>query len=206
MARSAAKTEIDDRELALGHVYSRAVLELAEEAGVADDLREELEGLAEVYRSDGSFRDFLVNPAIDADERRDSLERLFRGRLSDLAVDALQVLNRKGRSALLPAVVEAYRQDHDRLRDRVEVRVTSARPLADEQRQRLAATVRERTGREASFVERVDPSILGGLVVQIGDEKTDGSVATKLRNLGEALLDRASREIHSGTNVEGTAT
>jgi F-type H+-transporting ATPase subunit delta len=86
------------------------------------------------------------------------------------------------------------------------VQVSSARPLSDAQRDSLAAAVRERTGLEPSFTETVDPSLVGGLVVQIGDEKTDGSVVTRLRNLGEALLDRASREIHSGTYVEGTAT
>ena len=86
------------------------------------------------------------------------------------------------------------------------MKVTSARPLTEAQRERLAAAVRERPGREPSFVERVEPALLGGLVVQIGDEKTDGSVVTRLRNLGEALLDRGSRDIHRGTYVEGTAT
>lgn len=197
-------TRFDDRELAVAKVYADAMLELAREAGVADDLRDELDALASLYGTDAGFRDFLSNPAIDADERKASLERMLRGRVSDLLTDSVQVLNRKGRSALLPAVVARYRDAHDHWSRRVVVQVTSARPVNDDQRARLADAVRARTGFEPSFEERVDPSLIGGLVVRIGDQKIDGSVATKLAQLGEALLARASREIHSGTYVEGT--
>jgi F-type H+-transporting ATPase subunit delta len=196
----------DDRQMAVARVYSRALLEVAAGAGEEDVVREELESLEALWQADPAFRDFLTNPAVDADDRRGSLDTMFRSRLSPVTIDALQVINRKERSALLPEVVEGYREAHDRLRKRVEVQVSSARPLSDAQRDSLAAAVRERTGLEPSFAETVDPSLVGGLVVQIGDEKTDGSVVTRLRNLGEALLDRASREIHSGTYVEGTAT
>lgn len=196
----------DDKEVALARVYADALLRLADEAGAADEVREEMDALGSLYAADPAFRDFLANPGIDADERRSSLEAMFRGRLSDLGVDFLQVLNRKQRSALLPAVVAGYRRAHDRLRRRVEVRVSSARPLSDDQRRRLAAAIRRRTGMEAGFDETVEPQLLGGMVVQIGDAKTDGSAATRLHNLSEALLARASREIHSGTHVEGTAT
>jgi F-type H+-transporting ATPase subunit delta len=196
----------DDRQMAVARVYARALLEVAVDRGEEDVVREELESLEALWQADPAFRDFLTNPAVDADDRRGSLDTMFRSRLSPVTIDALQVINRKERSALLPEVVEGYREAHDRLRRRVEVQVSSARPLSDAQRDSLAAAVRERTGLEPSFTETVDPSLVGGLVVQIGDEKTDGSVVTRLRNLGEALLDRASREIHSGTYVEGTAT
>jgi len=194
----------DDKERAVGRVYADALLSLALEQGTADEVREELDSLAALYDADAGFRDFLANPAVDEEERRQSLDAMFRSRLQPVTVDALQVINAKGRSALLPAVVAAYRTAHDRASRRVEVRVTSARPLSDEQRRKLAEKVLRTTGNEPSFAEHVDPSILGGLVVQIGDQKTDGSVATRLHNLSEALLARASREIHSGTYVEGT--
>lgn len=196
----------DDKVVALARIYADALLRVADGAGLADEVREEMDTLGTLQTERPAFHDFLVNRGIEEDERRDSLESMFRGRLSDVTVNFLQVLNRKERSALLPAVVAAYRDAHDRLRRRVEVRVTSARPLSDDQRGRLAAAIRRRTGMDARFDETVDASLLGGMVVQIGDAKTDGSAATRLHNLSEALLARASREIHSGTHVEGTAT
>lgn len=200
----AADGRFDDKQRAVARVYAAAMLELAAAAGADDSLRQELDALAALARTQPGFADFLANPAIDAEERRGSLERMLRGKLSDLAVDSVQVLSRKGRSDLLPAVAAEYRRAHDRQQRRIEVQVTSARPLSDDQRRRLAASIERRTGFAPTLDERVDPSLLGGLVVQIGDEKTDGSAVTRLHNLTAALLARASREIHSGTYVEGT--
>jgi len=197
----------DGKATALARVYAKAILQVAREVEAAlggqtvDEVRAELEGLAELHARDAGFHKLISNPVIDAGDRAASLERALRGRVSDLVVDALGVMGRKGRLGLLPAVAEAYAEAHDRLRRRVAVRVTSAAPLTDDQRARLAAAVESASGRTASFRERVDPSILGGLVVQIGDRKADASVATKLNTLSAALLARASRQIQSGRSA-----
>jgi F-type H+-transporting ATPase subunit delta len=193
----------DDTNLAAARPYAEALVGLAEEAGVAAEAREELEAIERMAAESAAFRDYLVDPAVDAEERRASLERMFRGRLSDLVVDTLQVMNRKGRIALAPAVAAAYRQLHDRIERRVEVRVTSAVPLSEEQRRHLAAAIERSTGLEPTLDERVDAAILGGLVVALGDVKVDASIASRLKNLSEALRQRASRQLRSGSHVEG---
>ena len=194
---------LDDRTVAVSRVYAEALLTLAEEAGTADEVRRELAGLEELFAGRPAIREFLLNPAVDADQRAASLERALRGRLSDLLVDTLLVMNRKGRALLLPALIATYAEAHDRLRRKVEVRVTSALPLSDDQRRRLAAAVEAATGLEPILVERVDPGIVGGLVVQVGDRKADASVATRVKNLSAALLARATRQLRSDSHVEG---
>lgn len=193
----------DDKTLAAARPYAEALVGLAEEAGTAAEVREELTAIERLAADSADFRDFLVNPAIDTDERTQSLERMFRGRASDVVVDALQVMNRKGRIALAPAVAAVYRQLHDRFEKRVEVRVTSAVPLGDEQRRHLAEAIERSTGLTPTLDERVDPAIVGGLVVALGDVKVDASIATRLKNLSEALRERASRQLRSGSHVEG---
>lgn len=193
----------DDKTMAVARPYAEALLGLAGKAGAAAEVREELAAIERLAAENPGFRDFLTNPAIDAGQRRGSLERMFRGRASDLVVDALQVMNRKGRIGLVTAVAAAYRAAHDLLERRVEVQVASAVPLDDEQRRRLAAAIEGGTGLEATLVERVDPSLLGGLVVSLGDTKIDASVASRLRKLSEALRARASRQLGSGSHVEG---
>lgn len=193
----------DDKNLAAARPYAEALVALAEEAGTAAEVREELAAIERMAAQSAAFRDYLVDPAIDADERRASLERMFRGRFSELVVDTLQVMNRKGRIALAPAVAAAYRQLHDRIERRVEVRVTSAVPLSAEQRRHLAAAIERSTGLEPMLDERVDPAIVGGLVVALGDTKVDASIASRLKNLSEALRQRASRQLRSGSHVEG---
>lgn len=191
-----------DQGAAIAAVYAEAMLGLAHRRGQADELRSELDELARLAASHSGFAAFLANPLIDPERRAESLETMLRGKASDLLVDALQVINRKGRIALLPQIAAAYAARHDALRGVVEVRVASAQPLANDQRERLRSAVRARTGREPRLVESVDPELLGGLVIRIGDRKADATLATRLRNLSEALLARASQEIVRGTHVE----
>jgi F-type H+-transporting ATPase subunit delta len=123
---------------------------------------------------------------------------MLRGRTPDLLVDGLQVVRRKGRLGLLRAIARAYREAWMRLRKKVEVDVVTAVPLAEELRRTIAAAASRRSGREAVLRERVAPDLLGGLVVKIGDEKFDASVARELAILEQRLVARASAEILSG--------
>lgn len=195
-------SSFNDKTLAIAKVYASAMIELAEQRGEADDLGAELSQLVTLVRENEDFRTFVEDPLADPDQRQASLEKMFRGQASDLLVDSLQVLNRKGRIGILPAIAEVYDALLDALRQRVEVSVASAVALSDAQRQQLSAAVKAQTGRDARFLERVDETLLGGMVVQIGDRKIDTSVATRLQGLSTALLARASREIHAGSYTE----
>ncbi len=198
-------TGISDQELAVARVYSAAMLELARSQGDVDVLMDELVDLAHRGERDPEFAAFLSNPTIDATARKDTLEKLFRGRYTDLFVDALQVLNRKGRLGLLRGVAAAYRAARDELLGRIQVHVRAATPLTDPLREKLLQVARRQTGKEPDLIETVDESLIGGLVLQIGDRKLDASVAARLKKLSGALMERASREIHSErTYLEGT--
>lgn len=194
------------QEFAVARVYSSVMLQLAESQGEVDVLLEELREFATRVDENAELRAFLSSPTVARDARRRALEKLFRGRFSDLFVDSLQVLNRKGRLGLIHSVVEAYALARKELHGRVQVQVRTAASLTDELRERLKDVAGEYTGKEADLVETIDESLIGGIVVQIGDQKFDTSVATRLKRLGDALRDRASHEIHSGrTHWEGLA-
>jgi len=197
---------VSDQELALGRVYATAMLQLAESLGETDALLEELRDFAGRVQRDADLRGFLSSPVVDAKTRQKMIEKIFRGRRSDLFVDAMQVLNRKGRMNLIEAVAEVYHLELEELRGREEVHVRTAAPLTHQLREKLREVAKAQAGREVDLVESVDQSLLGGLVVQIGDRKLDASVATRIRMLSAALLDRASREIHSGTSFVDAAS
>jgi F-type H+-transporting ATPase subunit delta len=187
-----------DQEWAVARVYSDAMLQLAESQGEVDVLLNELLDLAARMEEDKELRAFVSNPTIDVESRKRTLETLFRGKYSDLFVDSLQVLSRRGRLDLIGAVSEAYRLAREEHQGRVRVHVSSAAPLADEAREKLVDIAAKQTGKEPELVETVDASLIGGLVLRVGDQKFDASVAAKLKGLGDALRDRASREVHSG--------
>ena len=187
-----------EKDLAVSRVWAESIFALAAEHGREDEMLAELEGLVELLDRQPTLETLLASPAIDTEAKRALIEKALRGRASDLLVDALQVLRRKGRLSLARAVAQSYRAAWLERRHKVEVRVASAVPLSEGLREALRLAAAERTNRQPILVERVDPELLGGLIVAIGDEKIDCSVSTELEAMESALLGRASRELLSG--------
>ncbi|HEX3555030.1 MAG TPA: ATP synthase F1 subunit delta [Thermoanaerobaculia bacterium] len=191
--------KVDDRDLAVGRLYAEAILALAEERGQSDALLGELKELTEFLDQNPKVEHFLASQMVDEEGRARVLDELFRGQASELLLDSLQVINRKGRLGQLRAIAESYRAALHDLRGWVDVHVRTAVPLDDAQRTQLLSTMAASTGRKPTLIERVDSGLIGGLVVEVEGKKFDASVASRLQDLSEALLARASREIHSGT-------
>jgi F-type H+-transporting ATPase subunit delta len=188
-----------EKRAAVAGVWAESLMELASAAGREDELQDELQGLVALLDRDPRFEALLATPLVDQEAKRRILEESFRGRASDLLVDALEVMRRKGRLDLVRDTVLAFHQQWLARRGRVEARVTTASPLSPELRRALAAAVTRRTGRETILVERLDPELIGGLVVAIGDEKFDDSVASELGRIERELLGRAARELAAGS-------
>jgi F-type H+-transporting ATPase subunit delta len=197
----------DSRDAGVARVYARAMLDLAAAQGQEDELLGELTDLGSAIAADPELAAFLGSPLVSGAARAEVLEKVFRRRASDLLVDSLEVINSKGRLGLLPAIVEAYRGEYRELRGLVDARVITAVPLSKEQRASLAAAVAKLTGKKPELIERVDPSILGGLVVEVAGEKIDGSLSARLRDVAMHLAQRAALELHRGARlVEGAET
>jgi F-type H+-transporting ATPase subunit delta len=190
--------KIDDRDLAVGRLYAEAMLALGEERGQSDALLEELQELVASLDQNPQLAHFLASPLVDEEGRTRVIEELFRGRASDLLVDSLQVINRKGRLGQIRAIAEAYRAAHRDLRGWVDAKVRTAVPLSAALRSRLADSIAAFSGKKPSLIEKIDPSLIGGMVVEVAGKKIDASVASRLRDLSAALQARATREMHSG--------
>ncbi len=165
---------------------------------MSQGVRDELKELAAFVASNPQFADFLSNPTVDVEARKSVIEKAFRGRLSDIVVDTLQVMNRGNRMVLVGALAESFAAIYEERAGGVEVEVQTAVPLSGQARERLHSVISKKTGKKPKFKELVDSSLLGGLVVRVGDDKLDASVARKLAELSSKMLDRASREIYSG--------
>ena len=187
--------KVNEKEVAIARVYSQALFDVASGRGTTAEVLEELAGLGKLASEDRQFADFLSSPMVDAEDRRAAIDKMFRGRLSDVVVDGLQVVNRKGRLYLLPAIAEQFRQllrDRDQ---RVDVSVKTAIPLSDALRAEIAATVARFTGRQPELHEEVDPALIGGIVLQVEDKKVDASVLHEISKYRRRFDDRGRREI-----------
>lgn len=182
-------------ERALASTWCDAVFGIAASRGVEDELLAEWQGVVELLDRDPQLEAVLVSPLVTLEEKRQLIEKGFRGRASDLLVDTLQVLRSKGRLGLVRELALAFHAAWMESKGRVEAHVTSAVPLSAEIRHDLTAVVSRLTQKEAQLVEEVDPEILGGLVVRVGDRKFDDSVARELELLIAAFAARGSREL-----------
>jgi F-type H+-transporting ATPase subunit delta len=180
-------------------VYAEALLNVADERGQMESVLDELNGLvADVFAADPVVETFLASPAVRQEPKAEVLRAVFSERASDLFLDFLLVLNEHERLDLLRPIAQAYRDLYDEKVRRVRVRVRSAVVLPDDQRTRLEETLRETLRQEPILETRIDPEMLGGLIVKVGDWQYDASVRTTLKTLSDQIIARSSHEIQSG--------
>jgi F-type H+-transporting ATPase subunit delta len=193
-------TVLDDDTRHVGRIYAEALYTAAENQGQAAEVLDELEALVDLFHREPRLELFLSSAAVGRERKAEALRQAFQGRASDVLTRFLLVLNEHDRLNVLRAVVGAYRDLHDLKSGRIRVRVESAVPLPDDQQERLRQELRQALGREPVLQTRIDPDLLGGLVVRVDDWIYDASVRGRLDNFQKQLIERSSHEIQSGRN------
>jgi F-type H+-transporting ATPase subunit delta len=182
----------------VARVYAEALLRAADKQGQTDAILEELDSLVnDIFRADPQFETFLASGAIGRDRKSHVLQSVFGNRASAVFSNFLMVLNHHDRLELLRPILAAYRELHDERARRIRVLVRSAVPLADEQRDRLQRELHDTFLLEPVLITQVDPELLGGMVVRVGDWLYDASVRTQLDMIRNQLIARSSYEIQS---------
>jgi F-type H+-transporting ATPase subunit delta len=183
----------------IARVYAEALLNGAD--GQAADVVGEVNAfVGEVLAPRPELEQFLVGPEIGRDVKAQALRQALAGQTSELFLNFLLVLNEHDRLDLLPTlVVECQFAFIERQRRRY-VLVSTAVPLPDDQRERLLAELRGAMALEPMLVPVVDPDMLGGMTVQIGDWLYDASVRSRLDNIRKQLLESSSHAIQSRRN------
>jgi len=186
-------------ERRVARVYADALLSVAEQRGQAADVGRELQAVVrEVYSKSPDIEATLASPVVKRSAKVPVLEHAFKNNVSDLLFNFLIVLNAKDRLSLVRHVAAAYRDIVDERAKRVRVSVRSAVPLSDEQTERLKQAIGEATGLEPIIQPKVDESLLGGMIVQVGDQVFDSSVRYRIEAMRNQLLARSSYEIQAG--------
>lgn len=179
----------------LAKVYAEALIAAAlkdgDGAAAVDALGAELDAFVTgVLGGNAKVAAFLASPAIGKKAKATALEAALPGKVSDLFRGLLVTLADNGRLDVLAGVAAAYRTLLDDRAGRVRVKVTAASELTADQREKLAATLAASLKHQPVLSVRVDPALIGGLVVQIGDRVIDTSVRSRLQNLRTLLLDK----------------
>jgi F-type H+-transporting ATPase subunit delta len=188
--------DVGSRQIAM--TYAKALLGAAQSAGQVDQVMDDLKAIVEEVL--GRFPDFktiLDSSLVSEDDKSGMLDRVFGGKLSGVTMNFLKVVANRGRADTLGEIHRAALDLYDELKGRVRVLVTTATPLTDPLRGQIADRMRTQLGREPVLEEAVDPRMIGGLLVRVGDQVFDSSVANQLEQLRTQMINRSVHEIQS---------
>jgi F-type H+-transporting ATPase subunit delta len=192
------ETVLDTGAQRLANVYAKAFLGASEKAGQTDRLVEEFDSLVrDVLDKFPQFETLLTTGKLTAAKRVGIIDQVFGGKASPLVLSLLKVLAEHERLPQLRAIQRAIREQYTALRRRVRVEVSTAAPLQDGLLGRLTGNLKDMLGAEPEMHHAINPDLIGGMVVRIGDTVYDGSVLTRLNRLREQIIDRSVHEIQS---------
>lgn len=166
--------------------YANATYVAASKAGLLDKVESELAALAQSAHNSAAFASFLQNPLIPRNEKADQIAALLKGSsASTITLNLCTTLAGNARLSELPKVASTYAQLMKAKRGQVDAIIISADPLTDAQNKEIAAAIKANTtdARDVIIKSKVDPSIIGGIQIQIGDQFLDLSVKSRIEEI-----------------------
>jgi F-type H+-transporting ATPase subunit delta len=203
MAEASQKTRPDHvledpSAKAVARMYAQAYLDAA--GATSDALDEFTSFVDEVLQKHPDFDRLLTSEVTGREDKLALIERVVASRATPIFTNFLRVLARHDRLNLLPLILGESWLEFERRSGKRRVTVRSATPLSEAQLSRIKSKISESLAEEPILLPVVDESLIGGLVIQVGDTVHDGSVRTRLKNLGNRLKEKYVHEIQSGRN------
>jgi len=168
--------------------YAEALFEVAQGRRAVEAVRTELEALLELAEATPALRALLERPDLAADQKLEALRAALGDEFSDTVVALLDALVQRGRGDHVAEVAAVYDEMADDAAGLVRAEARTAAPLTDGQRARLVAALGRITGRQVKLEERLDPEVLAGVRLLVGDRLIDGSAAGRLARMREELM------------------
>jgi len=169
--------------------YAQAALELGIEHGDLDAWRNDLARLAGIW-DDPATRAYLEDVRVGKQARLDRCREALGTLVAPRVLNMVLLLTSRGRTSLMPYIARYFTELERERENTVVARVTSAQPLSADEQKELGRRIAEYTGKSVQLEAEVQPAILGGLIIQVGDQLLDMSVAGKLSNMRDQVVGR----------------
>jgi len=180
-------------DVAVARKYARALFSAALKAGNAERVHQDLNAFLALRNEDPAFLNFLVSPQVDSAQKHAFIKAVFDPKVDPLVGGFLRLLVDKGRIVNLPRICEEYGRMSEEHRGIIRIGVISAGPLEGDQEKKLAEILARRSGRQVILEKKVDPAIIGGIILHYQDRIIDRSIRRGLKTMSDALL--ASRSL-----------
>lgn len=171
--------------------YAETLLDLARRNGgesTVDEFADAMDDVAELLQSEPSVARFLATPRVDAESKKRAIRSAFGGRVPELLLHFLLVVIEKRRQGLLRQIADEYRALVDEARGRVRAEITLAEPADEALQREIVAALEAKLGKTVVPRFTVEPGLLGGVLVRVGDQILDGTLRHRVQDLRRRLL------------------
>ena len=168
--------------------YAQALLELADVRGATDQVAADLKDISGIIDAEPMLGKYLGDPSISHVQRNEKLDRVFSGKTADVLVGFLKLLNAKGKLASIHGIAKAFQHLLDLRQGNQDVEITVPHALGDQELEDVRVEISKKIGKHAQITQKIDESIIGGLIMKIGDKLIDGSVKSQLESMKRRLI------------------
>lgn len=167
--------------------YAEALFQLATEKNIEEQLISELGTVKQVFEQDEKLLEFLNHPRVAFDKKKELIDEAFKS-FDQTILNTLKLLVERHRINQIVAIVDQYQNFYNEAKGVATATVYSARPLTDDEKASLEASFKKRVQKESiTFINEVDPSLIGGVKIRVGNTIYDGSISGKLNRLKSRL-------------------
>jgi F-type H+-transporting ATPase subunit delta len=164
--------------------YAKSLLGLAIEKKALDNVHNDMVFFTQVVEENKNFALMLRNPVIPHDKKNEILSRIFKGKVHALTMSFFDIITRKNREPLLPSIAREIHSQYNEYKGISKATVTSATPLDANLRAEFETLVKKYSElKQVELIEKVDPSMIGGFILKVGDRQIDASISNKLKAL-----------------------
>ncbi len=179
----------DTKNILIAQRYSQALSDMAKEGVLSyEQINDNLTRISDILNSSNDLKEFLINPLVSADDKKDVLNQIFSNETDSVILNFLKVLIDKKRFDAFDEIVLSYRTDLDKINNISRVKVVSAVEMTVEEKDRLIAKLSQKMNKQVILETEVDEEILAGLVIKIGDNVIDTSLRHKLDELEKSIM------------------
>ena len=168
--------------------YAKSLLSLALENGSLDKVHGDMLLVNQVISDSKELRVVLSSPIIKTEKKIAILSEIFKGKVTELSEKFIGLATEKGREAMLPAIARAFETAYRAHKNISTVEVTSAIALSEEQKKKILALAAEQGVENAEVIEKVDPELIGGFIMRMGDRQIDASIGNRINALKQELI------------------
>lgn len=170
-------------ELTVASRYAKSLIDLAQEQNSLEEIRKDMGFFVDTLKANTQLQAVLRNPIISQDKKVKILDGLFGGKVSQASISFFRIMVNKSRAEILYPTAQEFINQYNVIKHIVKASVVSAAPLSEPNKAQIVAELKKATGGDVVLQTKVDPSLIGGFVLKVGDRQIDTSIATDLKKL-----------------------